>query len=324
MAKLSPSFDVSTATASDVAALLSSGSITSEQVVETYLSQIEKHNKSGLNLRAIISVSPTANEQAALLDQERRSGSLRGPLHGLPVILKDCIQTSSELGMPTTGGAAVFKSAFARSDAEVVRRLRDKGLVILGKASLTEYCGCKAKETTAGWNAVNGQTQSVWVEGGVREGDLYYGRSTPGGSSSGSGVGVAAGFAPLSVATETGGSCCLPANRSGLYSVKLTHEPELLKGVLPLCLGHDGLGAMARSARDVELLVRDMAGSRQVEVKNVDWKDIRIGFIDAPTFGVVPKDEEKRDESHNQIVSGLHTIRVHLLTCTAHGVPASH
>ncbi|GAM84537.1 hypothetical protein ANO11243_025330 [Dothideomycetidae sp. 11243] len=299
-----PNFDVLTETAGSIAKSLQSGDKTSEEVVRAYLDQIEKHNKKGFELRAIISVSEDAAlSQAVRLDQERKDGKLRGPIHGIPIILKDCIQTSAELGMPTTAGAAVFKNAIAREDAEVVRRLRDQGLIVLGKASLTEFCGAKAKETTAGWNAVNGQTQSAWIHGGKRKDDMYYGRSTPGGSSSGSAVGVAAGFAPLSVATETGGSCCLPANRSGLYSVKLSHEPQLLNGVLPLCLAFDGLGAMARSATDVENLVKAMAGSRKIDVRDLEWKDIRIGFVEPAEFGVVPADENKRDGSHHQIVS---------------------
>ncbi|KAF2154254.1 amidase [Myriangium duriaei CBS 260.36] len=303
-------------TACDCAMLLQSNHITSTELVWQYLDHFKKHNKAGLDLRAIITVGGRAVlKQADELDQERRDGRIRGPLHGIPIILKDCIQTSAELNMATTAGAAVFRSSIAREDAEVVRRLREQGLIVFGKASLTEFCGAKAKNTTAGWNAVNGQTQSAWIHGGKKKDDIWYGRSTPGGSSSGSAVGVAAGFAPLSVATETGGSCCMPANRSGLYSLKLSHEPELLEGVLPLCLDHDGLGGMGRSAEDVELLVQAMAGSRKITARTLEWKDLRIGFVDPTKFDAVPTEEDRRDESHLQILKdyddAIEKIRQH-------------
>jgi amidase len=171
--------------------------------------------------------------------------------------------------MPTAAGAVVFENAYAKKDAGVIDRLLQQGLIILAKASMTEFCGLKATCMTAGWCGVNGQTQSAYIPGGVRKDDVFYGRSTPGESSSGSAVGVSAGFAPLSLGTETSGSICMPANRAGLYSVKVTHGSVPLDGVSALSEEFDGLGAMAKSVGDLELLIHALNGSKAVEP--LDW-----------------------------------------------------
>ena len=201
-------FEVLTATAADLRGLLQTGHTTSVDIVEAYLTQIEKHNKAGLGLRAIISTAPREMvlARAAELDSERLSGKVRSALHGIPIIIKDAVITSKALGMPTTAGAIAFENAYGKSNAAVIERLLLSGLIILGKASMTEFCGLKATCMTAGWSARNGLTQSAYITGGFREDDLFKGRSGPGGSSSGSAVGVSAGFAPLSIGTETSGS----------------------------------------------------------------------------------------------------------------------
>ena len=195
-----------------------------------------------------------AISQARRLDEERANNKLRGPLHDIPIIIKDSIATSMELGMPTTAGAFAFSGSYAKENATVAERLLRQGLIIIGKASMTELCGAKSGGTMGAWSSVNGQTQSPYIEGGTRNFNPAR-RSFPGGSSGGSAVGVSAGFAPVSLGTETGGSICMPANCAGLYSIKATWNTVPLTGVLTLSRDHDSIGPMAKCPQDIALLM---------------------------------------------------------------------
>lgn len=297
-----PPFDALRTTAVELSEALTQGSLTSVEIVKAYLNQIEKHNRAGLELQAIISVAPReiVLTRAEDLDQERRDGLTRGPLHSIPIIVKDAFMTAKDLGMPTTAGAVAFKHSFARHNAPVIENLLDQGMIILGKASMTEFCGLKATNMTTGWCAVNGLTQSAWIKGGVRKSDIWYGRSTPGGSSSGSGVGVSAGFAPLSLATETSGSICMPANRAGLYSMKATLGTVSTDGVFPLGKEMDGIGGMAKCSEDLALLMTAINGSRFDPAASKTWKDVSVGFVDPKVWFTT---NSKEEEVNKQIVS---------------------
>ncbi|MCJ1435812.1 hypothetical protein MMC27_005187 [Xylographa pallens] len=298
----SAAFDPLTATAVDLRAALANGHLTSVQIVTQYLAQIQTHNRSGLALRAIISPAPLALAltHARALDRERAAGKTRSPLHGIPLIVKDAIATSAATGLPTTAGAAAFEGCFARRNADVVERLLQQGVLILGKASLTELCGHKAACTTAGWGALNGQTQSAYVRGGFRAGDLFMGRSGPGGSSSGSAVGVAAGFAPLALGTETSGSVVMPANRAGLYAMTPTRGSVSLEGVFALSRDFDKLGAMAKCPADLALLMSALSGSRVEESISGGWENVSVGFVDPRVWDAFrysdPRDESVEDQ----------------------------
>ncbi|EED24654.1 amidase, putative [Talaromyces stipitatus ATCC 10500] len=276
------SFDILTTTATDLCRLLEAGQTTTVDIVDAYLAQIERHNKTGLKLRAIISTASreAVLSRAAKLDTERLNGKIRSALHGIPIIIKDAIVTSKALGMPTTAGAFAFKEAYGKRNAPIVELLIQSGLVIIGKASMTEFCGLKATCITAGWSAVNGQTQSAYIVGGFREDDLFCGRSGPGGSSSGSGVGVSAGFAPLSVGTETGGSICMPANRAGLYSMTATLGTVPTDGLFTLSRSFDGLGGMTKSPEDLEMLMNILLSTQARDELPLKWEDISVGFVD--------------------------------------------
>ncbi|MCJ1392514.1 hypothetical protein MMC18_005382 [Xylographa bjoerkii] len=294
-------FDVSIATAVDLRTSLENGQLTSVKIVTQYFAQIRRHNRSGLALRAIISAAPEdiVINQAEELDRERASGKIRGPLHGIPIIVKDAIMTSAATGMPTTAGAVAFENCYARENADVVERLIQQGLIILGKASLTEFCGHKATCTTAGWCALNGQTQSAYIKGGFRKGDLFMGRSGPGGSSSGSAVGVSAGFAPLSLGTETSGSVVMPANRAGLYAMTPTMGSISLEGVFALSRDFDKIGAMAKCPRDLALLMGALIGSGSTESGERGWSDISVGFVNPKVWDAF-RYNSPRDESITQ------------------------
>lgn len=299
------SFDILTATATDLCRLLEAGQITSVDIVEAYLAQIERHNKTGLELRAIISTAPreVVLSRAAELDTERLSGKIRSALHGIPIIIKDAIVTSKALGMPTTAGAFVFRETYGKRNAAIVELLIHSGLIIIGKASMTEFCGLKATRMTAGWSAVNGLTQSAYIVGGFRKDDLFCGRSGPGGSSSGSAVGVSAGFAPLSIGTETGGSICMPANRAGLYSMTATLGTVSTAGLFTLSQSFDGLGGIARTAEDLEMLMNLLLPTQVRDRQYSKWEDISVGFVDPIVWNAFGFQKLRDEGVEKQIVS---------------------
>ncbi|PWY83399.1 amidase [Aspergillus heteromorphus CBS 117.55] len=274
-------WNILTATATQLTRLLQQGHTTSVAIVQAYLAQIDQHNRTGLQLHALISLNPAiALAQAADRDRERSQGRIRSPLHGIPIIVKDAVITSRSLGLPTTAGAVAFRDTYGRENAAIISRLLDQGLIILGKSSMTEFCGLKATCMTAGWSAINGLTQSPFIAGGFREDDLFIGRSGPGGSSSGSAVGVAAGFAPLALGTETSGSVCMPANRAGLYSVTLTQGSVDLNGVFALSRDFDKLGVMGKCPQDLGVLVEVIRGGRMKGSVGGGWSDVSVGFVD--------------------------------------------
>lgn len=289
-------FNVLTTTAEFLQHALETGSLTSVEIVTAYIAQIEAHNHQGLCLRAIVSTSPTRSLDAArILDSERAQGNLRSPLHGIPIVLKDAFATSRDTSLPTTAGAFAFEDTFAKNDAEAVTILREAGLIILGKASMTEFCGLKATRMTAGWSASNGQTQSAWIPGGYKPEDLFMGRSTPGGSSSGSAVAVSAGFAPLAIGTETAGSICMPANRAGIFSMKISHALAPAKGIFPLSRGFDSIGGMARSANDLANITKILC--------KVNYEEpVAVGFVDPKIWNAMDFQRSKETDVEDQIV----------------------
>ena len=281
-----PAFNPVTATAARLRQLLESHESTSVEIVSTYLDQISKHNTDGLKLRALISVAPReiALSTAKRLDDERKNGKIRGPLHGIPIIVKDAITTGPELGMDTTAGSLVFAGTKTKKNAAVIEQLLENGLIVLGKANLTEFCGLKDKARTPGWSARGGQTLSAYRRpGGLEEKE----QPTCGGSSAGSGVGVSAGFAPLALGTDTAGSNVYPASVAGLYGMNPTKGGVAGEGVFGLSRVFDCVGGMARTVEDLEALVEGMV-RREVrgglwregggEGEGWGWEHVRIAF----------------------------------------------
>ncbi|KAH0042096.1 amidase signature enzyme, partial [Aureobasidium melanogenum] len=266
-------------------ARLQKSAITAVDLVEACLDQIARHNHAGLHLNAVISVAPRDKliAAAARLDAERQAGRSRGPLHAIPIVLKDCILTSTEtLGLPTTSGCPCFAAATCVQNSPLVDRLLDAGLLIIGKANLTELCGLKMRPNTPGWSAHGGQTQNPYIFGGLEKNEKFIGNSSAGGSSSGSGASVAAGFAPLALGTQTGGSVILPANRAGLYALVCGHGTVPTQGNYCLSKEIDCVGAMAKSALDVNQLASVIMGKEiPLELEeNCSFRGMRVGFLD--------------------------------------------
>ncbi|RWA09269.1 hypothetical protein EKO27_g5841 [Xylaria grammica] len=279
--------------ATDLQRRLRSGELTSVQLVGDFLDQISAHNHNGMRLNALISVldRSRALETAKRLDDERAQGKTRSPLHGIPVIIKDCIVTAPDLGMPTTVGSHIFSKQTATRNAPVVEQLLENGLIIIGKGNMTEFLGLKSDNTPIGWSAVGGQTLSAHRIPGLDEKD----QPTCGGSSSGPATGIVAGFSPLGIGTETSGSVVYPASCCGLYGMKLTPGSAPTEGVFKLSNSFDGLGVLGRTPKDLALLTqiifdkdrRELFGPQTLAsvLDGSSWRDLSIGIVE-PTWGV--------------------------------------
>ncbi|RAO71686.1 uncharacterized protein BHQ10_007698 [Talaromyces amestolkiae] len=273
-------FNVLTTTASDLQNLLVQNKLTSVQIVQSYFTQIDRHEPF---LNALISLAPRSKVLAiaAALDAERQTSGPRSPFHGIPIVLKDSFVTASEsLGMSTTAGSRAFIGSVTSKNGAITQRLLDAGLIILGKGNMTEFAGMKMTMMMPGWSAHGGQTLSSYV-GKMEENEKLLGHSAPGGSSTGSAVSVAAGFAPLAMGTETIGSIVTPSTRAGLYALKPTVGIQDTTGLYCMTEFFDSPGPMAKSAADVRVLTEILLGrSFDLPVETDTWERIEVGFLD--------------------------------------------
>ncbi|MBU6374281.1 MAG: amidase [Alphaproteobacteria bacterium] len=227
---------------------MTAGKTTSADLVKAYLKRIDKMDRRGPTLRSVISVNPDALADAKALDAERAAKGPRGPLHGVPVLLKDNIDTEGK--MPTTAGSLALRLNIAGEDAPVAARLRAAGAVILGKTNLSEWANIRSDYSISGWSAVGGQVRNPYVLD-----------RNPCGSSSGSGAATAASFAAASVGTETNGSIVCPSTVAGLVGVKPTVGLVSRRGIIPISVSQDTAGPMTRTVADAAALLTVMAGS---------------------------------------------------------------
>jgi amidase len=226
---------------------MESKQLTSVELVEHLLLRIASLDKKGPVLNAILELNPDALDIAASLDQERQQGHIRGPLHGIPVLLKDNIDTADN--MQTSAGSLAMIGQPATQDAFIVQRLRAVGAIILGKTNLSEWANFRDREIPNGWSGRGGLSKNPHVLS-----------ESPYGSSAGSAVAVAAGFAPLAVGTETVGSIVAPASVNGVVGVKPTAGLLSRTGIVPVNPMIDSPGPMARTVREAALLLNAMAG----------------------------------------------------------------
>ncbi len=223
------------------------GRLTSVRLTERFLERVEAYDRSGPRHNAVLEVNPQAREIAEALDRERASGGIRGPLHGIPLFLKDNIATADRLH--TSAGSLALKDCFAPRDAFLVTRLRAAGAVILGKANMTEWANFMTTGMPAGYSSRGGQVKNP------------YGESlSPGGSSSGSAVAVAAGLCTVAVGTETSGSILSPANWNSVVGIKPTLGLVSRSGIVPIAASQDTAGPFARTVADAAILLGAMTG----------------------------------------------------------------
>ena len=223
------------------------GAWTSRDITAAYLDRIEALDRRGPELRAMLDLNPDALAIADSLDAERRAGRVRGPLHGIPVVVKDNIATAD--GMTTTAGSLALAGWIAGEDAFIVERLRDEGAIILGKANLSEWANFRSTRSSSGWSGRGGQIRNPYALD-----------RSPCGSSSGSAVAVAANLAPIAVGTETDGSIVCPAGVNGIVGVKPTIGLVSRSGIIPIAASQDIAGPMTRTVTDAAILLNGLAG----------------------------------------------------------------
>ncbi len=247
-AKATPdAFALHEATIADLQQHMATGRHTARALCELYLKRIEELNTQGPNLRAVIETNPDALKLADALDAERKAGKLRGPLHGIPVLIKDNIDTGDQ--QQTTAGALALAGHHAAQDAFIVKQLRAVGAVILGKTNLSEWANFRSTRATSGWSSRGGQTKNPYVLD-----------RTPSGSSAGSGAAVAASLCAVAVGTETDGSVVSPSSVNGLVGLKPTVGLVSRTGIIPISATQDTAGPMARTVRDAALLLSGLVG----------------------------------------------------------------
>ena len=234
-------------TLTDIAASFADGRLTSLQLTQNYLARIDKLDRRGPNLHSIIETNPRALEIAGALDAERRSKGPRGPLHGVPVLIKDNVETSDR--MMSTAGSLALEGWYAPHDAPLVARLRAAGAVILGKTNLSEWANFRSTHSLSGWSGRGGQCRNPYATD-----------RTPSGSSSGSAVAVSANLCAIAVGTETDGSIVSPASINGIVGLKPTVGLVSRGGIAPISHSQDTAGPLTRTVRDAAVMLGVMAG----------------------------------------------------------------
>jgi amidase len=243
----SPPIDVVELSATDASARMVAGTLTSRALTQAYLDRIAAVDDAGPRLDSVIELNPSALADADARDAERKAGKARGPLHGLPVLLKDNIDVA---GMVNSAGSLALAEHRPKQDAFIAARLRDAGAVILGKTNLSEWANFRSTRSTSGWSSRGGQTKNPYVLD-----------RNPCGSSSGTGTAIAASLGAVGVGTETDGSIICPAAVSGLVGLKPTVGLVSRSGIIPISVSQDTAGPMARSVADAALLMNALAAA---------------------------------------------------------------
>jgi amidase len=242
-----PAVEIIELTFADLEARMANGTDTAKSLVAKYRQRIEALDRKGPMLRAVLELNPDADAIAGQLDAERAAGKRHGALHGLPILVKDNIDTGDK--MTTTAGSLALEGSHAAKDAFVVTKLREAGAIILGKTNLSEWANFRGKSSVSGWSGRGGQCRNPYALD-----------RTPSGSSSGSGVATAASLCAAAIGSETDGSIVSPASCNGLIGVKPTIGLVSRAGVIPLSNSQDTLGPMARTVTDAAILLTVIAG----------------------------------------------------------------
>ncbi|KAF5599974.1 glu asp-tRNA amidotransferase subunit A [Fusarium pseudoanthophilum] len=270
--------DLLTADAKTLATGLRNGDFTSVNLVLRCCSDINAHDE---HLHAMLSMVPfdQLGQRAEALDQERKEGKVRGPLHGIPIVINDNIATLPELGMETTCGSWALHGMTPTSNAGIVDKLIEAGLIIIGKTNMSEWAYYR-NALPSGWSGKGGQCQSAYVRGGVDPKDSNNGHSNPSGSSTGSAVAVSAGYAPLSIGTETYGSLVSPASRAALYTIKPSMGRVSQSGIIPISHTMESAGPMAKTPYDLAALLDVISGTDEFATLGGSWEELSIATID--------------------------------------------
>lgn len=247
-----PAFELDETTISELQDAMKSGKLTSRSITEKYLARIDQIDKQGPAINAIIELNPDALSIADALDKERTAKGARGPLHGIPMLVKDNIGTADK--MMTTAGSLALLNSRAPKDSIVAQRLRDAGVVILGKTNLSEWANIRSNHSTSGWSGRGGQTKNPYALD-----------RNPCGSSSGSGAGVSANLAAAAIGTETDGSIVCPSSTCGIAGIKPTVGLVSRTGIIPISHSQDTAGPMCRTLRDAAIVLGALTGMDEAD-----------------------------------------------------------
>lgn len=296
-----PAFGLEEATIAELQQRMQSGQESSRSLVDQYLARIDAIDRQGPGLHSVIEINPDARTIADALDEERKAKGPRGPLHGIPVLIKDNIATADQ--MMTTAGSLALVGAKPPADAFVVVQLRAAGAVILGKTNLSEWANFRSTHSSSGWSGRGGLTK-----------EPYALDRNPSGSSSGSGVAVAANLCVVAVGTETDGSIVSPSSSNSIVGIKPTLGLISRTGIIPIAHSQDTAGPMARSVTDAALLLGVLAGTDPVDPATAEehtrgrhdytasldasgLKGARLGVVRKRLMGYSPATDRLMDEA---------------------------
>jgi amidase len=241
-------FELDELTIADLQNGMSSGKYSAHSLARKYLDRIKDIDKDGPRINSVIESNPDALAIATEMDRERKAGRVRGPLHGVPVLIKDNIDTHDR--MMTTAGSLALEGSIPAQDSTVAKKLRDAGAVIIGKTNLSEWANFRSSHSSSGWSGRGGQTKNPYVLD-----------RNPCGSSSGTGAAIAANLAAIGVGTETDGSVVCPSNANSLVGIKPTLGLISRAGIIPIAHSQDTAGPMCRTVRDAAILLEALAGA---------------------------------------------------------------
>jgi amidase len=275
-------FDPSEKSIGELSDAQAQGSLSAETLTRSYMDRVERYDRRGPKIGAVLALNPRALEDARALDAERRAGKLRGPLHGIPLLIKDNVETRDP--MPTTAGSLALAGARHSEDAPMAARLRAAGAVVLGKANLSEWANFRSSRSVSGWSAVGGQTRCP-----------YDPTRNPSGSSAGPAAGAAANLCAAAIGSETDGSILAPASLNGLVGLKPTVGLVSGVGVVPITHRQDTTGPMTRTVSDAALLLSVMAEP------GVKWDG--VGDLEAQPRGLRLGVLAPPDSTHPEVLS---------------------
>ncbi len=260
----SDNFELNEITIDELQEAMQSGKYTSRSITEMYLKRIAAIDKSGPYLNAIIELNPDALAIADAMDKERKAGKIRSAMHGIPVLIKDNINTGDK--MMTTAGASALEGNHAAKDAFIVQQLRTAGAVLMGKTNLSEWANFRSTNACSGWSSRGGQTKCPYIL-----------ERNPSGSSSGSGAAVAANLCAVAIGTETNGSVVSPSSVNGIVGIKPTVGLLSRSGIIPISSTQDTAGPMARTVKDAAIFLGALTGvdDEDAVTKNSDGKFLK-------------------------------------------------
>jgi amidase len=301
----SDDFVLNELTIDDLQQRMQNGELTSRSITELYLKRIDAVDENGVALNSVIELNPDAITIAEAMDKERKEGKVRSGMHGIPVLIKDNIDTGDK--MMTTAGALALEGNLAKKDAFIISQLRNAGAVVIGKTNLSEWANFRADRSSSGWSSRGGQTKNPYVLD-----------RNPCGSSSGSGTAVAANLCAVAIGTETNGSIACPSSLNGIVGIKPTVGLLSRSGIIPISHTQDTAGPMARTVKDAAIMLgaltgEDPADSVTLQAKGRSHTDytafLKADGLNGKRIGVEKSMLKKHESIDKLLLEALETMK---------------